>query len=760
MPSSSTPSSTPSHGYLTSRLFLGIVLLAPFLSLAQDSAFTPSQLQPAQDDVSIRLLRSILGTVVDKIRLADTIGAADAGAFGDLFSLFNGFLLLAMGLLLFVKTIASMLDTAHEGEALGQDRSTTWTPLRLVGAVGLLLPLVNGYSLAQVIVLWVTLSGAGLADAIWEKALTHFTSPSLYTTPPPPQARRLAVAMLASNVCELMVNDIPARGTTKYLVEPQHTLSSIGTVTERTTRWSSADLGEAACGGYILREPAQGIDPRQGATGFDALDGFLKWVADLFGFGAEVRQDFSDALLNAHDIAALEMRRELEPLAKNIFMGKAELGECVISPTGKLVNTHCISVIDAAAEHYATRLQGLVTGVVNVTGQRAFTEFSGHAQQEGWFTAGSWFYRLAALSDYMNKMALNVPEPYPIRIWEKLPKEDVETYAHLFKRLEAVVLEAESDAGLGLTNGDPNNSTVDDVSRGFLRATLDWITQSLIGKTHPIFAIAWIGHALIATVLSALGVFGVSKLLATTTGAGRLTQALGGLTDAVTSQNPSGAFTMTSMVLGAVVLALLGFALTAAIYLPMAPFIIWTIACLHWLLLVFEALVAAPVWALLFLKNGKGLMAETTTGWLMLFSLLLRPTLMLFGLLAATTISYGLLSLVTGTFTVAAINAASGNMTGPVILVGLLILFVLLAVDLTLRCFSLIHRLPDAALRWIGGHVEGALEHQEMQHTIRHALLEAKQTGLNVAGNLAGGAPKSGNGQPAKVKPMDGGKNT
>jgi conjugal transfer/type IV secretion protein DotA/TraY len=492
-------------------------------------------------------------------------------------------------------------------------------------------------------------------------------------------------------------------------------------------------------------------------TGLDALDGFLHWVADLLGFGAGVRRDLSQALMNAHDISALALRQELEPLAASIVNGAAELGECGGAATGTLASGRCLSAIDAAAEHYTTRLQGLIVGAIDVTGQRAFTEFTARAQAEGWFTAGSWFYRLAALTDYMNKLALNVPEPYPIRVWEKLPREDIETYAHLFKRLEAVVLEAESDGGLGLTTGDPNNSMIDDVSRGFLRATLDWITRSLIGQTHPIFAIAWIGHALIATVIGALGVFGVAKLIATTSGAGRLAQALGGLTDLLTAQGPSGAFTLTSLVLGIVVLALLGFALTAAIYLPMAPFIIWTLAGLHWLLRVFEALVAAPIWAMGFLKNGKGLTADTMTGWLMLFSLLLQPALMLFGLLAAVTISYYLLSLVTGAFTVAAINAASGNTTGPVILIGLLILFVLLAVDLTLRCFSLIHRLPDAALRWVGGQMEGALDHHELYHGTRQALVEAKQTGLNAAGHLAGHPQKTGGGL-AKVKPMDIGK--
>ncbi|HRY14794.1 MAG TPA: DotA/TraY family protein [Candidatus Competibacteraceae bacterium] len=733
------------------------VLFTPLIVLAQEAMVSTDILQPDSEDVSVRLLRGILGAVVDKVRFATVIGVEDEGAFGGLFRLFNSFLLLVLGLLLFVKAIVALLDTAHEGEALGQERSTTWTPLRLVMAVGLLLPMVNGYSLAQIGVLWVSLSGAGLADAVWSQAVDRFTQTTLYTQPPPPQARQLAVAMLASNVCEKIVNDLPARGTSEYVVTFNSDSSALGVNTERSARWSVTDLGEAACGGYVIREPAEGIDPRQGATGFDALDGFLHWVADLLGFGADVRRDFSQALMNAHDISALALRQELEPLAEKIVAGAAELGECAGAATGTLTSGRCLSVIDAAAEHYTIRLQGLIVGAVDLSGQRAFTEFTARAQAEGWFTAGSWFYRLAALTDYMNKLALNVPEPYPIRIWEKLPREDIETYAPLLKRLETVVLEAESDGGLGLTTGDPNNSMIDDVSRGFLRATLDWITQSLIGKTHPIFAIAWIGHALIATVIGALGVLGMAKLIATTSGAGRLAQALGGLTDLLTAQSPSGAFTLTGLVIGIVVLALLGFALTAAIYLPMAPFIIWTLAGLHWLLRVFEALLAAPIWAIWFLKNGKGLTAETMTGWLMLFSLLLQPVLMLFGLLAAVTVSYYMLSLVTGAFTVAAINAASGNTTGPVILIGLLILFVLLAVDLTLRSFSLIHRLPDAALRWVGGQIESALDHHELYHGTRHALAEAKQTGLNAAGHLAGSPPKTGMGL-AKVKPMGGGK--
>ena len=159
-------------------------------------------------------------------------------------------------------------------------------------------------------------------------------------------------------------------------------------------------------------------------------------------------------------------------------------------------------------------------------------------------------------------------------------------------------------------------------------------------------------------------------------------------------------------------------------------------------------MLAAPVWAVWFLKNGKGLTAETMPGWLLLFDVLLRPVLMVFGLLGATVVSYYLLSVVTGTFTVAAINANSGNTTGPVVLTGLVVLFVWVAVDLTLRCFSLVHRLPEFVMRLVGGTLDSALDHHELQRNVETATRTAVDTVLRASQVR----PKPG----AKVKPMDG----
>ncbi|MCC9000658.1 MAG: hypothetical protein LM522_14415, partial [Candidatus Contendobacter sp.] len=73
--------------------------------------------------------------------------------------------------------------------------------------------------------------------------------------------------------------------------------------------------------------------------------------------------------------------------------------------------------------------------------------------------------------------------------------------------------------------------------------------------------------------------------------------------------------------------------------------------------------------------------------------------------------------------------------------------------------FSLIHRLPAAALSWLGHHLEGAIEHQPLQHDIKAALSGPgglRETGATLATNLS--TRPAATGTTAKVKPLSGGK--
>ena len=59
------------------------------------------------------------------------------------------------------------LQTAHEGEILGSRQSSLWGPLRIIVAVGMLVPVNNGYNLAQTGVAWIVQGATGMASVVW-----------------------------------------------------------------------------------------------------------------------------------------------------------------------------------------------------------------------------------------------------------------------------------------------------------------------------------------------------------------------------------------------------------------------------------------------------------------------------------------------------------------------------------------------------------------------------------------------------------------
>lgn len=74
--------------------------------------------------------------------------------------------------------LASVVKTAAEGEVLGKSWSQSWIIIRMVSALGLMMPLPAGVigvnvSLIQVIVLWIAMVGSNGADFMWQYAVAN-----------------------------------------------------------------------------------------------------------------------------------------------------------------------------------------------------------------------------------------------------------------------------------------------------------------------------------------------------------------------------------------------------------------------------------------------------------------------------------------------------------------------------------------------------------------------------------------------------------
>ncbi len=182
-------------------------------------------------------------------------------------------------------------------------------------------------------------------------------------------------------------------------------------------------------------------------------------------------------------------------------------------------------------------------------------------------------------------------------------------------------------------------------------------------------------------------------------------------------------------------IALIGVSIGFVLYyvLPLLPFIYFFFGFSGWVKSVFEAMVAMPLWAVAHIKiDGEGLPGPwATNGYFLLFEIFLRPTLLIFGLIASLQVFTALVNGLNDSFHIVVMNATgydieqnlaaptaslpNSNPTGPQGTIDFLrgpldeffftVIYAIIVYMLALGNFKLIDQVPNAILRWMGATV-------------------------------------------------------
>lgn len=151
-------------------LFVLLSWLTPFLAFASDSNPTGGaslSFAPPPSDISVVFLGNIFG-IVDGV-----LHGTGSQIMGAMFGVFNAAVLGIGGVVIMYTLLVSTMNTAHEGQMLGQKWSSIWVPLRSTLGLALLIPKASGYCLMQIFVMWIVVQGVGAADKIWAAALSY-----------------------------------------------------------------------------------------------------------------------------------------------------------------------------------------------------------------------------------------------------------------------------------------------------------------------------------------------------------------------------------------------------------------------------------------------------------------------------------------------------------------------------------------------------------------------------------------------------------
>jgi len=633
-----------------------------------------------------------------------------AGALEKALGILNGGALTVGGIFLAYTLIVGIMQTAHDGEALGKRWSSMWLPIRTVLGIGLVVPTSGGYCVAQLLVGFLIGQGVGLADQTFNAWLGAFTTPQgMAPRARLPNVSELANAVLASQVCMAAFNDLRGEGAAANIMA-----DPMAAATPAEGVHAYGVNGGTECG--AVRFQSRGAGSK-----------IAGWAGIEYDAGALASIDAA----HRQAFAALEtsMAKTAQGVAKSIHEGAAP---DVAADVGAAVEAYQKSVSQAAASVY--------------NNSQALDSFVQSAGKDGWAFAGAYYSKLAQMQDALNGAIAHTPaatRPDPRRLPPGM--------GIYFARLDtlatnpggALSATASASSDLGNTSsplaqgarevmnsvfgGDWIASAIQaDKNRSALMSVKDFGDYLMTGAeagmgagvlmTSAAKAVdsennSWLGEA--ANVLS----FGASKALA------------GGA---------SGAMQAVGYMLIFACFALFFFAAGIAVYLPMAPFLIYFGAFAGWLLLCLEAVIAAPVWAIMHLMpEGDGIAGGARQGYALLLGVLLRPVLIVLGFIC----SMGALDLLVQGFNAIFFPAFKMAMAGSLVGLGTLITMVGIYFGAMLFLFHFVFGfitvIPDKLMRWVGG------GHEQLGESAQ-ALSKTGQGGAQGVGQSAGGAVSKG----------------
>lgn len=684
--------------------------LSAFLGLLPMAAFadTSGPFVVSSTDVSVKILSQIFGGLMPD-------GGVDA--FHGAISTFNGAVLIVGGILATYTLLAGTLGTAHDGEMLGKKFSSVWIPIRFALGTALVLPVLSGgYCIMQQIVMWCILQGVGLANGVWSSYLStaNFNLPVEMTPAHQKQVLNFAQNVALAQICvqanaavhnsngsaEGKIDDIiKSVNSTFYNYSVDYvTLGNYNLAWFGNNSTSAGSSARGSCGKANLTSlPApQNIVPTSVSSG-----GKLGNISEAFKLGDVT------PVYQAHITQSKLLITSIGLSAANAVAADKPLPASEV----KLAADKYVEAVKLAANGYANGQGSPFSGIVAAS------------QQQGWIMAGAWFTKLAMMNQSLNDAVNAIPSASAT--WQL--GSGFKFFSSIQPKISTV--RAEIIAAMNISIADNGSESTDDAKGKSTQSSengskiVQWVVEVFTGLNletlqnstkHPMLVLQDAGNRMIAAWSVATG--GLMAILAITG-----ISVLGNHWD-------GGPLVMTLIGFAFLPIAgLVALGFTLAYLLPNLPFLMWIGIILGWLIMCIEAILAAPLWAVMHLHpNGDDLTGRGGNGYMLLLGLLLRPALTIFGLIAALVLTELMGEFVNKIFFSVFFSGSGNGLVTILSVIFSMTVYTSAMVQLFRKTFSLMHVIPDQLMRWVGGG-------QEQMGQYAGGLAEAGQKGVQAA---------------------------
>lgn len=745
-------------------LFAWLFFIAPIQSYAAPAAAAPAiqnngaysadSLLAADhattSDLSAHgLLSQIFGEIANNpmAAVSGSGGAAAAGdVLGTVFMFINMGLLTLGGIYLSYKGLAAITHTAHEGEFMGKSFNSVWVPIRISTGILSLIPVVGGWSILQVFMLWFGIMGAGLGNMAWQAAVGADFKPFRTATMVPPKGsssdKEFVLELFKMNVCVAAHNAQYgssanyARAETPLAPNTNRSYSygsvggknkECGQVSFASASGTTGSASTAASNGGAAASPVTGAANVSGTGFFDASGTQrLKATTDAQRLAIEA------AVQARFDALDTQLAAMANTYINGGGSGGAGVAALINAPdtvtSANMPAPPTPQQLKLVRDSYVTGISDALARTAQDNGAlgNAVNAMKNHAREDGFTTAGAWYMTMAQASYSLNQLAANIAPSIISSTQAPTPDESV------WGRAYVDIITANRAANGGVITGSGNSGNQDAAWKLMMsqmgdgpwgaggQGIVNWLITDDSGQPVMI-RIKSIADKMVTLASACITASGFTT--EAIEAAKKSTESLplvGSLISAATTLATGALKPWLSMLtfVGQIAMA---FFMMCSIYLPLVPFIIFMGQVLNWLISVVEGVAAAPFLAFAhFDTDGEGLGHKTEYGYVFMLQSFMKPVMLVLGFMFGCLLLETIGGYIMNIFPMVMATAQMDSVTGFFSILGFVAIFMVMMTGLVNTCMSVMYLLPDAIFAFIGARNSATAEvgRNEANHVI------------------------------------------
>ncbi|MCI1301346.1 DotA/TraY family protein [Acetobacter sp.] len=693
----------------------------------------------AGDDWSSRVLDSLF----------PMDGTADT-ATGTLLQWFTSFVGLMAAFWILYSILVQIHKTAETGKVFSASFSG-WVPVRAVASVILMLPVLNGFSLGENLIVHFAKTAIGMA-IIEEKVVMDAVGPQALplATPIIPGSRQVVLGVMESEICRALINK--ASNNPDLVPEPAIIDDGNGTVSISYSMAGGNGGAMPTCGLVSISTPVRTAT----TTEYQSIDFSgvsSQQIASLKTLTTNIRsglQNTITSLWETRDVATLGgldtvfvaqtnyLNGQLTGIASSVVAAVRSAAGSTASDNSATAELRSLGWTGLGAYYLEiSRLNAEVISVSSITPAVVAPSWAG----TGPYLGQDLQPFLQSVSSYLGKMdaALQTAdEPAPNSTSPRL-------YANARVSSDSTAIWTKV---LNYLNFGP----------GALERIMDHLVMGSSGTdwVDPLGAMIGLGHLLIHLALTAIALSVAAGSFSLNIGTGiasLVTGQVGGAAAAAVATFLSGTITRLLPEIFTACLFLLSAGVTLAYVLPMMPYLYWIAGVTGWFLLVIEAVAYAPLWFLAHMTfAGDGIHGKGVRGYEVLFTILFRPSMMVIGMVFSYTVFSAISWLLMKSFLVAStFTLDHGYLTDNWVgLIAMIIMYSAMEMTTATLSFRLITTLPHHMASMVGFGAASRVDAEDFEKSSTRPVEQGAETGRQIGTQYLEGlkdeAKKSGGG--------------